>query len=85
MKQRIQESPRKRFDRLTSEMAEIARKRNENSVDTNECPTVLVEVSGGMVQNVRPLSRIKGGIRVLVRDHDNLKACPEAQDEVWQL
>lgn len=47
--------------------------------------TILVEVHGGLVQNVEAVGDLPYPVRVLVRDHDNLKVDPEAGDDEWLL
>lgn len=47
--------------------------------------TLLVEVSGGLVQDVKALGGVTNPIRVLVRDYDNLKVDPQAEDAEWLL
>jgi len=48
-------------------------------------PTVLVEVLGGMVHNVCTEDLLPCTLRVVVRDYDNLKVDPRAEDEEWML
>ena len=56
----------------------------DNQKDNNP-PTVLVEVSGGLVTNVATEEPLPIGTRIIVRDHDNLKVDPNCQDEEWLL
>lgn len=47
---------------------------------------ILIEVEGGVVQNVQQQGFLPHPIRVLVRDYDNMKVEPhEYQDEEWTL
>lgn len=89
MKQMKQESPKQRFRRLLTELGEEFHAGKEQNLEImptgHHCPTLLVEVSGGVVQEIRPLTKLTTPIRVIVRDYDNIKACPEAGDEVWLL
>ncbi|MBU1740410.1 MAG: hypothetical protein KKC37_02615 [Proteobacteria bacterium] len=47
--------------------------------------TVLVEIFGGIVQNVEASDQILHPVRVVVRDHDNLRVDPESTDDEWIL
>jgi len=55
------------------------------SITDDPPATVLVEVEGGLVQNVEPIGKLPHPVRVLVRDHDNLKVDPAAEDSEWLL
>lgn len=50
-----------------------------------ESPTVVVEVRGGLVQDVHCLDDSVGPIKVIVRDHDNRAVDPKAEDTQWLL
>ena len=51
----------------------------------NEPPVILVEVRGGLVQDVSIKGKLPGPVRFLVRDFDNLAVDPEAGDDEWLL
>lgn len=50
-----------------------------------EPPTVVIEVRGGLVQDVHCLGDSAGPIKVIVRDHDNRAVDPKAEDAQWLL
>lgn len=53
---------------------------------TLSSPEVLVEVSRGMVREVKLVNGSAVPVKVVVRDYDNLKVDPEDyQDDVWTL
>ena len=55
------------------------------SITDEPTATILVEVEGGLVQNVEPMGELPHLVLVLVRDHDNLKVDPAAEDNEWLL
>ena len=52
---------------------------------TADIPTIVVEVLGGVVTEVKTDDSIEHPLRVLVRDHDSLKVDPEAEDDEYIL
>lgn len=49
-------------------------------------PEILVEVSRGMVREVKLVNNSAVPVKVVVRDYDNLKVDPEDyQDDIWAL
>lgn len=88
--------PRERYDRLTSRMAMMVNHEPVMKPDSlpdpkpkdlaNRNALVLVEVEGGLVQNVSLLSQSAQPVLVLVRDYDNYKVDPDNyQDAEWLL
>ncbi len=55
------------------------------AISDDPTATILVEVEGGLVQNVEPVGGLPHPVLVLVRDHDNLKVDPTAEDNEWLL
>ncbi|MBU0516840.1 MAG: hypothetical protein KJ621_18965 [Proteobacteria bacterium] len=62
---------------------------NQNTEDHQkllaDLSTVLVDVFGGIVQNVKAEEDLHQPVRVVVRDHDNLKVDPDSPDYEWLL
>lgn len=87
----FKESPRERYDRLTcrpellaTDQAASPTNRHQDSERSNTL--VLVEVEGGLVQNVTLLNQSVQPVLVLVRDYDNFKTDPDDyQDAEWLL
>jgi len=52
---------------------------------TADIPTIVVEVLGGVVTEVKTDDSLKHPLRVLVRDYDNLKVDPETEDDEYVL
>lgn len=52
---------------------------------TADIPTIVVEVLGGVVTEVKTADSLKHPLRVLVKDYDNLKVDPEAEDDEYIL
>ena len=90
------ENPSQRYDWPTSQAAILP--NIEPTAETDEMPSihhkdsgrsnilVLVEVEGGLVQNVSLLNQSAQPVLVLVRDYDNLKVDPnDYQDAEWLL
>lgn len=81
----FEESSRERYDRLCAEVCGRPLKANPDPLGLSNA-LVLVEVEGGMVQNVSLQNPCAQPILVLVRDHDNHKADPEDyRDDEWLL
>ncbi|MBU0514622.1 MAG: hypothetical protein KJ621_07605 [Proteobacteria bacterium] len=51
----------------------------------DDMPTVVVEVQGGVVQNVYSRNSLPVPLKVTVRDYDNLDVDPQAEDDEWLL
>ena len=98
MKERtcFRENARDRYDRLCSQAARKVSCENVTDLGPMPLPSVrdfaksaaliLVEVEGGVVQNVSLLSQSGQPITVLVRDYDDYKEQPDDyQDAEWVL
>ena len=79
---------------MTADLAQEVRKNQEEQngpfyvAPRNGCMEVviLVEVEGGIVQDVNILNQCRTPIKVVVRDYDNLADAPEEyQDACWRL